>query len=157
MLNKTNITMEEKIKDETTKDLFQDVPVELRAQMLQDNCYSHEETTVTRHYGDDEIVELKNRLSESSVELAKLSAEKTRIVKDYDAKMKPHKLEVAETTMGLRERSYNSEEEVYLMDNQTEGTMDVYDVQGKFLYSRRLYEKERQKNIFSMDGAKKAG
>lgn len=142
------------IDDVIEKDLFQDVPVELRAKMLEDNAYAFEETSVTRKFNEPEIDELKSKLAESSVELAKLQAEKLKITQAIDAKMKPHKLEVKECTNGLRERSYTTEEVVYLIDNQSEGVMDIFDAEGKFLYSRRLYEKERQTNIMSMNSQK---
>lgn len=147
--------MEEKEKKDDTigKDLFQDIPVEERLQLLKDNAYAHEKTSVTRRYGEAEIENLKQQLSDNSVELAKLASEKAALTKKLDAAMKPLKVGISEATQGLRERSYTNLEEVFLMDDQEKGVMDVFDSEGKYLYSRRLYENERQEKMFTLHAA----
>lgn len=132
---------------EKTKDLFQELPVEARAGMLRAQAYAVDIDVVRRDFAPDQLDELKTTISEKSVELSKLVDEKKAFVMEIEAKIKPVKLEVGTAVKKLRNRFSESEEEVFMLDNQEEGTMEIYDACGKFLSSRRLRPSEKQLQI----------
>lgn len=135
---------------ESTKDLFQELSPEQRIQALKDNALRSENTTVTRPYDATQLAEFKEKLGEASVKLNERD-EEFQLVKDkYKGEVKPLVATIKECTQALTKKASTETEEVFLFDNQLEGTMEIYDLEGKFLYSRRLYENERQTNMLTM-------
>lgn len=135
-------------------DLFQEMPEDQRADMLQDNCYKSEQMVVSRPYEPEQLAEFKEQLSEDSVQLAALTSELKKVQKEYEVKMKPLKNAIKEHITHLRNKFEETEEVVYLMDNQQEGLMQIFDKKGKFLYSRKLFPNEKQTSILSMSNRK---
>ena len=128
-------------------DQFQDLPIEQRAQALEDNAYRMEETTINRPYSEEQLVEFKDELASEMINLNELEVELKVIKDDFKAKMKPYLLKKAELLKNLKLKHEESFETVYLMDDQQDGTMTVYDSQGKFILSRILYPNERQTKL----------
>jgi hypothetical protein len=141
----------EENKETISKDLFQDLTPEQRLQSLRDNAYASEETVVTRRYTKEEKQKFKEDLAYAKTEADQLNEELDNVKKQYKAKLKPHEQQIKEASAALRKGYSENREEVFLMDNQHDGVMEIYDGNGKFLSSRRLYENERQTKIVSME------
>lgn len=138
------------MSENISKDLFQEMKPEQRVQALRDNCYKSEETTVTRPLSKEQVADYKDKVTDSSIDLSSLQEEKENAVKKFDALMKPIKQNLKESVKALRDKSVTSVEEVFMLDDQEAGVMEIYDIEGKFLYARRLAENERQTNILSI-------
>lgn len=142
-------------EDKTGKDLFQEISdLELRKQTLRDNAYKSEVTSVTRKYTKEEITSFKETLSNDMVELNKDQEALKEYTDKVKAKMKPLQVRVKEATSAIRNGTRQSREEVFMLDDQAKGVMDIFDGEGKYLYSRRLAEDERQTNMLSMNNTK---
>jgi len=141
------------MSEQISKDLFQEMKPEQRVNSLRDNCYKSEETTVTRPLSKEQVADYKDKVTDSSVDLSSLQEEKESAVKKFDALMKPIKQNLKESIKALRDKSVTSVEEVFMLDDQEAGVMEIYDAEGKFLYSRRLAENERQTTILSISKA----
>lgn len=130
-------------------DIYQELEGEARLQALRDNAMRSEEQIVTRPYTQEELNDFKDQLAENSVTLS----EKAQILKDFQdkmkAEMKPHQEHISSITKNLRLKYSENIEEVFMMDDQHEGTMTTFDAQGKFVSQRRLTPKEKQLHIAS--------
>lgn len=140
------------MKTEKEGDLFQDIPVEQRAQALKDHAYASEEMTINRPYTPEQLVEFKDQLSKEMIALNEHEIELKKIKDEYKAKMKPYELEKRKLLKSLKLKHEESFEEVYLLDDQEKGTMCIYDAEGKFLQSRKLYPDERQTKMKTLTG-----
>lgn len=139
------------MKTEKEGDLFQDIPVENRAQALKDNAYKSEEMTINRPYTPEQLTQFKDELSSQMIALNEHEVALDKIKKEYKAKMKPYELEKKKLLKSLKLKHEESFEEVYLMDDQEKGTVFIYDVTGKFLQSRKLYPDERQTKMRAIE------
>ncbi len=133
-------------------DLFQDIPKEQRAQALREHSYAIEEQDVKRYYSPDELAEFKDTLSTEMLALNELEGELKTIKDDFKAKMKPYVLAKQQLLFKLKYKYYENEEEVALLDDQANGLMLTYDMDGLFLESRKLHPEEKQTKLKTVDG-----
>lgn len=129
------------------KNLFQDQSPEERAKILDDYCHHKEKDMVRRNYTDEDLAEMKNILSERSIELSDLEAEIKDLMQPFKDKSKGLKKFIAELLVDLKKKYTESYEMVYFVDDQEAGLMRAYDVHGNFLYERKLKPGEKQKTI----------
>ncbi len=132
------------------KNLLIDVPKEQRSQMLQDMATKTSNETVRRSYSEDEKVQMKDFLSEESIQLMDQTEEFKAIKKQFDALMKSRKSAILESLKCIKKGYSEQTEKVFLFDDQEKGVMDIHDCNGEFLYSRKLYADERQVKIFDL-------
>lgn len=126
------------------KDLFQDMAKPDRTQALKNQAYAVNTEIVNRPYSEEQLEQFKNDMAEASVNL-KIENEKFKVVHDeHKAKVKPFVNTIGEATAALHRKYEESEEDVFYLADHDEGTMNLYDGDGKFLSSRRLHPKERQ-------------
>lgn len=126
------------------KDLFQDIAVEQRAKMLQDNAYRVEEMDIKRPFTHEQLVDFKHELSEEMIQLNELKGKLDEIKKDFKVKMAPYEQKVKTILKNLKHKYEESEETVYLLDDQEANEMLIYDAQGMLLQTRKLMPGERQ-------------
>ncbi len=131
-------------------DLFQDLPVEARPQALKDNAYKSEEMTINRPYTPEQLINFKDDLSSEMIALNEHEVALKKIKDEYKAKMKPYELKKRVLLKSLKLKHEESFEEVYLLDDQEKGIMNIYDAEGKFLQTRKLYPDERQTKMKTM-------
>lgn len=127
------------------KDLFQDFDPEERKQMLEDNAYSiKKDEKYTRALSSDELVNARDDLANISIEIE----ERKSALKEYSKERKSEiKEQESERLKLLAQISYKAEElkgNIYLMDNQEEGIMEMYDEFGHYIGQRPLFPQERQ-------------
>ncbi len=123
-------------ENEKEGDLFQDIPVEARAQALKDNAYKSEEMTINRAYSAEQLSHFKDDLSSEMIALNEHEVALKKIKDEYKAKMKPYELKKKVLLKALKMKYEESFEEVYLMDDQQEGKMHIYDVETKLNQDR---------------------
>lgn len=130
-----------------TEDIFQSLPQEQRKQAMIDNGCKVETTIVNRPFTEGELSEFKDTLSEEMIALNKIEQELKAIKDEFKIKMKPLQTRVSELLVDLRLKYRESMEEVYMLADYPAGTMNTYDIEGKFIASRKLYPQERQHKI----------
>lgn len=136
--------------DDVQSDIYQELPEAARKSMLESECYKSVLEEIERPYTQEELEDFKDELVECSVNHANLAAELKAIQDEYKAKMKPFEVAKSQMILNLRSKVKTSMETVYLMANQVEGKMEIYDEKGVFLSSRKLRPEERQTNIHQM-------
>lgn len=130
------------------KDLFTTTPelsVAERENQLKASCYHIDaEFTFDRPFTPEEkdrkTRELIELMDEIDVESDAIKAEvklRRQMLKDLDKQRRA-------ATKSAKKGAAQVNEKVYLMDDQDEGQMHIYDMYGKYILSRPLLPKERQ-------------
>lgn len=134
-----------------TKDLFTDTPdlsaVE-RENQLKASCYRVDaEFTFDRPFTPEEkerkTRELIELMDEIDTEADAIKAEvklRRQTLKDLDKQRRG-------ATKAAKKGAIQVTEKVYLMDDQDNGQMHIFDMYGKYIMSRPLLPKERQTNL----------
>lgn len=136
------------------KDLLQDVAEDQREQMLTEMAKTSTFEKVKRHYSEDEKSQIREFVSNESIVLMDKQEEFKAIKKEFDAAIKEAKNTVTSSLKDLKKGYSENDEKVYMIDDQENGIMNVYDNKGKFLYSRKLFADERQTTILEMASQK---
>lgn len=132
------------------KNLLQDTPVEQRAALLKEMAVKVEFEKVKRHYNEDEKSQIKDAITEESIQLMDKQEEFKAIKKEFDKAIKANKDKLIIALKDVKRGYSENEEDVYLIDDQESGLMNVYDASGTHLYARKLFPEERQARIVSM-------
>jgi len=128
-------------------ELFQDKTPEQRIKMLEANAVRVETENIKRFFTEEELSEMKNNLSDLSIEKNDKEEELKAISKDLREKIKGFSAEIKSTLKNLKNKSYVSTETVYLMDDQEKGIMFTYDQNGLLIGQRKLRPEEKQTRI----------
>lgn len=132
--------------------LLQDIPKEQRFKHLGEMAVKTQTEKVRRQYSEDEILQMKDFVSEESISLLEKDEEFAAIKKEFNAAIKKFKDQIKDALKSLKRKYSEQEETVFLMDDQEAGLMHIYDQEGVFLYSRKLYADERQLTTLSKVG-----
>jgi len=130
------------------KTLFQEYPPEQRQQMLEDNAEAVETVQYEKTITQEELFELKEKLSELSVKLNRLEEEKRKYNDYYKGEMKPLQKTVSEIIPILEKQSKFVEEECYKFVDEENGQTLYYNSNGELAKFRSMYPSEKQSNIF---------
>lgn len=131
-------------------DLFQNLPIEQRAKALKDNAYRTEVQTLKRPFSEQELAGFKDDLSREMIALNELEIQLKEVKDSFKAKMKPYVVAKRDLLKQLKTKYQESEETVYLLDDQQSGIMNIYDAEGKFYQSRKLFPNERQTKLIPL-------
>ena len=132
------------------KNLFNNVPLEQREEMLLGMATKTETEKVKRHYSDDEKSQIREFATEESIQLMDKEEAFSEVKKAHNTEVKAHNKEIIKALKDVKRGFSESEEKVYLIADHENGTMDVHDKFGEFLYSRKLFPDERQTTILEM-------
>lgn len=124
-----------------------------RVQALKDNAVECYQKNVIRNFSEEELVEMKSDLSEVDISFNDLEMEKKEMVAEINDKIKVYKDKRSLLLKHLKDKYYESNEDVFDIDNQEDGVMETYDKQGNLLTTRRLTPKERQTTIKNLKQA----
>lgn len=133
--------------------MFGDLTPEERLTMLQDNAYKIELQEIRRPYTPEQIVGFKDQLAEESIILGGLEDKLDEIKQQYKTEMQPHKDKHKEAYIAIRDKSFKSEENIYMFPDYDNNNMDMYDANGYYLSTRKLFPGERQVNIKPLNKA----
>lgn len=129
---------------------LQDVPREQRAEMLKDMADKQNLEKVKRHYTEDEKNQMKDFISEQSIVVMDQENEFKKISSSFRSAIKEHKASVTDALVNIKQGYSENEEKVFMFADQEAGQMDVFDMFGEFLYSRKLLPEERQTKVFEL-------
>jgi len=132
------------------ENLLQDVPAEQRAEMLKTMATKTDTEKVRRPYSEDEKTQMREFVSDESINVMDRKEEFSVIRKTFNDALKAADKSIIDALKGIKKGYSENDEPVFLMDDQDAGEMNVYDVNGVYLYSRKLYADEKQTRIVDM-------
>lgn len=132
--------------------LFADVSADLRQERLEQIAYSQNNEPVRRPYSEETKDETKEFIVSESTTIMEQTAEFKRIQKEFNDAIKKNKEALKDALVTLKRGYSENEETVYLIDDQEEGMMNIYDRFGELLYSRKLRPEEKQSRILTISG-----
>jgi len=125
-------------------------PIE-RQTALKENAVESYTKSVVRNFSEDDLSEMKDRLSETCINLNDVELEKKDLNAEINARIKAIKVQRGTLLRDLKNKYYENQETVFDIDDQEEGIMYTFDQEGNVLSTRKLTPKERQTNIKSLN------
>ena len=117
--------------------------------MLSDNCDRVEELEYLKPFDTDNLSELKDKLSDVSIEINDIEEEKKQVNAGYNDSMKMLKVEKKTILENLRNKAERVKEHCYMFfDHQTK-VVAYYNAEGKFVSSRPMKPQEMIKTVFA--------
>lgn len=124
---------------------------EEKIELLRANCKSKEIEKVKVFFSQDDLDEMKSRLSESSIERKAVEDELSEISKGLRGQIKSHTKEINNLLRLLKNKYEYENQEVFYFDDQENGLMLTYNIDGELVSSRKLRPDERQTSIINMN------
>lgn len=126
-------------------------PVGTEPHVVKDNllaqCYSTENMVYQKPLSEEELAKLEKEFIQASVKFAKLNDDFQKLKDEFKNKMKPIEQLQKEQLKVLKNKAVETEGTVYLIDDQEDKVMRVYDGEGNMLFQRPLMQSERQLSI----------
>lgn len=126
------------------KRLFENETPVRRKQLLADNAESKDAYTYFKKYTAEELETVQAYYFKDAVALEKADNELAIAKEVYKQSAKPKKERMADNLRGIRDKGRTVTEDVFLLANFDEGTMDYYNEDGVCVNSRRLTQDEKQ-------------
>lgn len=125
--------------------LHPDLPEADRRKVLNDSCDEVlDGVRFTRPLTELEIQNRKDTLADRAIKIADLEAEKKRIAAEYEAKLKPIKIEQSLVLGEIKTRSVDAIEPLYVFRDLEGGYSYRYDQRGQMVDRRVLSPQEMQ-------------
>ncbi len=131
------------------KTIYEGKPHNEKLDLLKANCKSMEKQNVKVFFSEDDLAEMKSRLSEASIERNALEDELSDIGKGLRGKIKSETKTIKGLLIHLKNKFEYQEQEVFEFDDQENGMMLTYDSTGELINSRKLRPNERQTSIIN--------
>lgn len=128
--------------------LFQDLPLEERKEMLDANADAVEHLGYTRSLPSEEVDQLKEQLMSVQIKIEEKQEELKEKSKELDTLIKDYKDSRKKVTAKLKTRSEYIEEDCYKMIDEKRREVGYYSKEGILVYSRPARKEELQKSIF---------
>ena len=139
-----------KAKKQEDKNWFKDETPESRLNLLEDNCRSVTTMPIRKEFTPEEIRIFKDKQIKIAMMLDVEDTKKQEFNKEYNATTKVPKADHKELINHIRKGFVDEEMKVFEFDNQEDGVMEFYDVNGDCVFERPLYPNERQTNIHTI-------
>lgn len=121
-----------------------------RLDLLKANCRTAEKQQVKVFFSEDDLAEMKSRLSEHSIERDKHEDELKEISTCIRAKIKSETKDIKGLLVYLKNKYEYQEQEVFEFDDQEQGLMLTYNSAGELINSRKLRPNERQTRMINI-------
>jgi hypothetical protein len=115
--------------------------------VIREKAFKREEQLVRRNYTSEQLGELKTQHSEKAMERSDLEDSLVEMSRPLKADIKELKAGERDLLTHIRNRYYDNREEVYLVPDYDNGTMEIYDAKGELVGSRPIHPSERQGNL----------
>jgi hypothetical protein len=121
-----------------------------RIEFLKDNCDSVEQKGYMKRFSPDQLLKMKEQLSETAIEINDIEIEKKFAMETFKIRMKPLIEDRSSILTGLKNKSEHVTEVCYkFIDPQTR-EVGFYNEDGELIESRPAYAEELQGNIFQV-------
>lgn len=136
--------------DNGNENLMSNVPREQRYAALKEVCTKTTFEKVRRHYNDDEKNQIREHVANESIANMERKDEFAVVRKEFNEACKAVETELRKNLTDLKRGYSENEEDVFCVADQDGGVMRMYDRDGVFLYSRRLFPEERQTLVIDL-------
>lgn len=116
---------------------------------LESLCHSKQEMVYMKNLDEQTLQKKEKEFVADNIKLSKLKDDFDKVKEEFKNKMKPVEQMLVQNLNVLKNKAEEVEGTVYLIDDQEEGLMGYYDLEGNLLNSRRLTADERQLHIGS--------
>jgi hypothetical protein len=132
------------------ENLFVDQPAEQRAALIAEIATKQQIEKVKRQYTEDEKQQMKDFVTDESISVMEQTAEFKAIKKEFDSAIKKYKDSIIDALKRYKKGFSENDEPVFLIEDQDSGVMNIFDANGEYLYTRKLFPDERQTTILSI-------
>jgi hypothetical protein len=121
-----------------------------RVEFLKDNCDSVEQKGYMKRFKPDQLLKMKEELSETAIEINDIEIEKKFAMEGFKLRMKPLIEDRSSILTGLKNKSEHVTEVCFkFIDPQTR-EVGFYNEDGELIESRPAYADELQGSIFQV-------
>jgi hypothetical protein len=131
------------------KQLFTDVALNKRAEMLEANAEKVEEMTYPKPLTSEEMEAERMNFSQMAIEISAKQDKMKEITDQHKAELKPMVEAYKETLTMIKTKQRMVKEQVYHLADHADGLMCTYNGRGELIISRRLTPEENQLSIHS--------
>lgn len=131
-------------------ELAKNVPLEDRAQVLEDSCDAVEDVTYSKPFTPEELALKREQLTDASIKIADIEEEKKEVMDGYKERLKPLQTQKEDAIKALRDKSQTVTEKCYKFFDEDTKTVGFYNSEGNLVNSRPAFKQELQKTIFSV-------
>lgn len=131
-------------------ELAKNVPLEDRAQVLEDSCDAVEDVTYSKPFTPEELALKREQLTDASIKIADIEEEKKTVMDGFKERLKPLQTQKEDAIKALRDKSQTVTEKCYKFFDEDTKTVGFYNKEGNLVNSRPAFKQELQKTIFSV-------
>lgn len=131
------------------KQLFDDVPLNQRAEHLEANAEKVEEMTYHKALNEAELEKERLRFSQLAIEISSKQDRHKLVVEEFKGEISPLQKDYKKTLQMIKTKQREVTENVYHLADHAEGMMCTYNNRGELIGSRRLTPEEHQLSIHS--------
>lgn len=128
-----------------------------RENYLRDNCDGVESLDYMKAFDPEQIILLKNDLSDSSIRINDIEVEKKATAKDFKEQLKPMLAEKSLILLNLKQKSEMVTEKCFKFVDTDAKMTGYYNSEGVLVNARSMTPDEMQKTIFEMNGTSATG
>lgn len=129
------------------KQLFADVPLHQRAEMLEANAEKVEEMTYQRALSPEELEKIRIEFAQTIIEVSTMEDKLKMIVDEHKSAIKPKRATGMQLLGQIKTKHREVKETVYHLADRETGMMCTYNKVGELIFSRRLTPEENQLSI----------
>jgi hypothetical protein len=126
-----------------------------RIEFLSDNCDSVEQKGYMKRFTPEQLLKMKEELSEISISINDVEEKKKEVVKGFSDTLKPLIEDKKSILSGLKNKSEHVTERCFKFIDVETREVGFYNENGELIESRPAYADELQGNIFQ--GLRKTG
>jgi hypothetical protein len=119
-----------------------------RRSFLNDNADSVEKKGYMRKFTEEDIVDFKNNLSETDIQINDIEEEKKEVVNVFKLKLKPLQNQRQKLLKDLKHKAEFVTEECYKFIDTETRMVEYYNVEGEMIETRPANADELQRNLF---------
>jgi thiamine pyrophosphokinase len=132
------------------KTLMDEVPDNLKMQVLADSADSVENTTYYKPLTQEELEVKREQYFDNQIKLSGFTEELNDIKSGYKDKMKPLQTENVVLLQEVKTKQAEITGTLYHLANHDTGFMETYNESAELVSTRRLRPNEKQKNVFQI-------
>lgn len=126
------------------------VDIKQRKQFLKDNCDSIENKGYMKKFKPEELTEMKEVLSELSIQINDINIEKKSANEVFKIQLKPLHLEREELRQNLKQKAKFENEPCFKFIDHENKTVEFYNSEGDMIDCRPINADEMQGTIFQI-------
>jgi len=119
-----------------------------RINFLSDNCDAVEKKSYMKRFTPDQLLQMKESLSETAIEINDIEQEKKEAVSGFKIRLKPLMEDQKQILSGLKNKSEHVNERCFKFIDLERREVGFYNENGELIESRPAYADELQQNIF---------